>query len=481
MHNGNLGSPRKALAAPGWENDHRSRRNAKTGLDGRRLKAMRGLMLIAGLAAFISLSTRVAQAQIVFSEDAYHQLADADSPDTIPVGTKITLQNWQQYKKFMPLGMQAAFSGQYPFHIGPEPVYTMEVGPTHDFPPPGNLAQNTEKYSGQVKLEKLPSGQWMIRGYVAGVPFPNPQEPNRGVKLMYNYWFFYRTGIVHNNNVGFLVDRYGNKSSTLVEAVFYGMSHLSVPGLPIDRPFANGRLYSTRFELQIPEQTKYTTELTELSDDPLKLPEVYVFLPSLRRSLRLSSAAKCSPILGLDYVQDDNSWQPTNFNVKYLGNKKLLTYMGDPKKAFKKEAYVGLADGEPAGTFPSWPKDGTGLWELRKYHVIDLRWNQSLGRYCYTHVIYYVDDQLNWTPYHDNYDNSEKLWKFFDLKWAPMNYHGQTTLLYNGYAANAMIDFQNTHMSAGATYDQTLDDDVPGEYKDVEGMSSPGNLAKIMK
>ena len=53
-----------------------------------------------------------------------------------------------------------------------------------------------------------------------------------------------------------------------------------------------------------------------------------MFLPSLRRSLRLSSAARCSPILGSDWVQDDNSdgmaFQIPNFNVRFLGQKKML-------------------------------------------------------------------------------------------------------------------------------------------------------------
>jgi hypothetical protein len=40
--------------------------------------------------------------------------------------------------------------------------------------------------------------------------------------------------------------------------------------------------------------------------DLAKARETYVFVPSLRRSLRLSSSARCSPILGSDFVQDDN-------------------------------------------------------------------------------------------------------------------------------------------------------------------------------
>ncbi len=36
--------------------------------------------------------------------------------------------------------------------------------------------------------------------------------------------------IVRQRNTGFLVDRYGNKSFTTIEAVFYGMSHLRREG-----------------------------------------------------------------------------------------------------------------------------------------------------------------------------------------------------------------------------------------------------------
>jgi hypothetical protein len=78
---------------------------------------------------------------------------------------------------------------------------------------------------------------------------------------------------------------------------------------------------------------KYTTQLAHLPDDPEKLQEIIVFLPSLRRSLkkRLSSAARCSPILGTDWSQDDNGdgmfLQPTNFTMKLLGEKKAIALM----------------------------------------------------------------------------------------------------------------------------------------------------------
>jgi hypothetical protein len=41
-----------------------------------------------------------------------------------------------------------------------------------------------------------------------------------------------------------------------------------------------------------------------------RYPEIYVFLPSLRRSLRLSSAARCAPLLGTDFTNHDASTVP---------------------------------------------------------------------------------------------------------------------------------------------------------------------------
>src|SRR5260370_4195665 len=54
-----------------------------------------------------------------------------------------------------------------------------------------------------------------------------------------------------------------------------------------------------------PEQSKYTTVLTIFWHDNLKEEDDYPFVPSLRRSLRLSTSARCSPLLGSDMVKDD--------------------------------------------------------------------------------------------------------------------------------------------------------------------------------
>src|SRR5690242_6635987 len=76
-------------------------------------------------------------------------VTDTAHQGSIPVGTKITMSNWQQYKTFMPLGMIKLFEGTYGWKM-PADV-EMDVGPSHEG---GNLPKTwveaTEKYSPQT-------------------------------------------------------------------------------------------------------------------------------------------------------------------------------------------------------------------------------------------------------------------------------------------------------------------------------------------
>jgi len=52
--------------------------------------------------AMVLASGTAAMAQ-QFDRKAYDELVDANSADTIAPGTKITVRNWTQYKRFMPI------------------------------------------------------------------------------------------------------------------------------------------------------------------------------------------------------------------------------------------------------------------------------------------------------------------------------------------------------------------------------------------
>src|SRR5580700_7676936 len=81
-----------------------------------------------------------------------------------PAGAKITMSNWQQYKQFMPLGMQKLFEGVYYWKM-PADV-EMDIGPSHEG---GNLPKTwveaTEKFGPQTAVEILPNGHYVIKNY----------------------------------------------------------------------------------------------------------------------------------------------------------------------------------------------------------------------------------------------------------------------------------------------------------------------------
>jgi len=361
----------------------------------------------------------VAAARLVYDVANYKALADANSAETISPGTKITLQNWQQYKKFMTIGLQAMFSQSYSFRIGGGPEFTIEVGPTIGVPLAKRLKEDTEKYGGQAKLRKVDSGGYTVDGYVAGVPFPKPSGDLAGQEVLYNAFFGFIPPIYRYVTNTSLIDRYHNIFPQITEVVYWRLSHISDPGMPVNPPYGKGYLQTARYFVLSPEQTRYTTQLAQQPDDPERVQEIYVFLPSLRRSLRLSSAARCSPILGSDWVQDDNSdgmaFQIPNFNVKLLGQKKILFMVHAIDPGMYNNQNYNLKSSVPA--FPS-PK--VGKWELRNVMIVDTSPLPSVGSYCYGRKVGYIDPdtwtQLGW----DFYDVNLKFWKFNMIPMRPL-------------------------------------------------------------
>jgi len=436
--------------------------------------------------ALIGLLGGSAAAQLSYDVANYQAMADADSPETIPPGTKITLQNWQKYKKFMQMWTQAAYSGKYKWHVGSEPEYTVEVGPTHHFPMDRQFIQDTEKYGGQAQLIPLSTGGFSWKHYVAGIAFPKPAEPNLAAKLAYDTWANFRPKIMDFHAWNWLVDQYGNVTNLESDDSFFRLMHLSdPPGGPVNLPSSSGTYYASRFTVVLPEQSKYTTELTLRPDDPTRVEEIYVFLPSLRRSLRLSSAARCAPILGTDFVEDDNAWLPPNFKITLLGKKKLLAPVMEYDKAFQRDSYL-----QPPTSFPGWPKHSAIRWELRTFNLLNLEWLTSLGAYCYSQRVFYMDTETYASTPLESYDRNGKFWKVVWIVSSPIDFRGQHTLIEIASIAQVSgVDFQNSHITATVESPTTIDEDgagtaagpVPAQFRDVADVTTPGSLSRIMK
>jgi hypothetical protein len=416
-----------------------------------------------------------------FDQHAYASLVDADSPQTIPPGTRIGARNWQRYRNFLPIGVQALFSGSYQFRIPDGPHAEMVVGPTIPILAPFKYQRDTEQYAGKVKLVHRSGGHIDITGYVAGLPFPDlrPSDPDLAYKLMYNAYFHYHPAVLFQHQRGLAFDTYLNRTDTSGTVVEFRLNHISDESYPLSDPLApSDILFTSNFTVQTPEQNKYAVNLLIYYNDPNTIQDIYVYIPALRRSIRRSSAARCSQILGTDIVQDDVYSRPIilkEFSYRVLGRKKLLFQAHlNTKHLFDESSYN--FDG-----VPGWPKPILGPWELRIVWVVEERTLPSNKDYCYGSRVTYWDEAQFLNPGADLYDRSLRLQKLFNVGNAPGpidDGHGSVCEQSNG--RSLWVDLINSHATATIQSAPGLaNGQVPENYRDVQVWALPAGLSQM--
>ena len=408
--------------------------------------------------------------------------ARAAGEEGVPTpGTVITMQNWQQYKGAMQDGLQVLFEGQY-FWKAPAD-FRIEVGPTHDYPLPKLYQEYTEKYSKQVQIVSLPDGGHSIKGYVGGLAFADPSGPLKGWEILVNSWFEYVPHITCSpNNHVYLRDRYGNLTTEVASTVYRQFNFVSDPGVPNSDPSGAGIYYSEYTRVLEPEQSRYTTQLTLYYTDPAKNEDLFLFIPALRRTLRLSSASRCSPFVGTDWIQDDVkqlfNGGIVRFGADYLGDRKILAL------TVADESAVSNMDNYGTLFFPG-PK--IGKWEVRDTYFLDVRRipSQRVG-YCIGKRMLYVDKQ-QWTQsWADLYDENMKYWKSTSFQQIAHNVPEVGPVMYSGEYLVALWDQQNNHASAWIANppfgtNQQCDNLGGINYTDAKLYSSVGGLSSIMQ
>ncbi len=320
-------------------------------------------------------------------------------------GTIITKQNWMQYKDCFTYGEQRLWQGDM-FWKMPDDV-EIHVGQQHHWTLPKPYVEATEKYGGQARLVKQPDGLYKLDNYVVGLPFPNPSEPDKGTKIAANVTYKmqgYQWGMFQDMGAqpaGFTRNRFGNSSPVSADFTYMQTAYNweSDQGVPAVNPQANGSWYTQWIMQSTPEQSKYTTVLTIFWQDNLREEDDYVFVPSLRRSLRLSASARCAPLFGTDFIKDDQryGWNGGvgKFMGKWLRDMKLLTMLTmDPQASLRykelgrnariSQAFVGrLGDARRVRRrHPPCPgvRDRLLLWEPRRLHRQTILYQLGRGR-----------------------------------------------------------------------------------------------------
>ena len=311
-------------------------------------------------------------------------------------GESITKANADKVKDLVSPGMFWCVQHGWPMKI-------VEAQP---IPQRKAFTEATEKYSGQVKL--TPDGLGLLN-YVAGRPFPQIDTNDKfaPIKIMHNFSMQVTIDDLDLRNFDADTGPISEERPLQVERHFL-IDHFR-------RLSYVGRLYvDPKPEIPNKEGFHYKETLHPLIEpfdlkgvgftyyrylDPAKQDDSWLYLPSLRRVRRLSTAQRSDALFGQDTDQDSYggyAGQIAWMDWKLLGVKDTLA-------AFHTSAFpVKWADGAN-----DWAFDGE--WEKRPMYIVEGA--SKLPQYAYSKRVLYVDKETFAIPYSDMYDRGGQLWK----------------------------------------------------------------------
>jgi hypothetical protein len=447
-----------------------------------RLRPLRELFRLFGIFATVALGA--------ISATATAQDHVSAPVRTIPAGTVITNANWHSYASFMPVGMQAIFAGDH-FWRMPADVQ-IEIGSAVPIALPHRYLEDTTRYSGKVTLTHLAEGGYVPDGYVAGIPFPQPEKDPAlaPYEIFYDTYYHYAPHVQRNFSCNYTSDSYGNFTQTeTADAVYSQLTHLSDAGFPQTMADSGGYFLTKYYEQISPEQGKYTTSLDISYADVTRLDDIYVYLPSARRPLRMSEASRCSPQPGGDFTYEESNNGPPSlpqeYKIVYAGARPMMFLVHAEPKVFDQ---CGTGSSLPAdyfhpgsmGVLP-WPRPALGKWEVREVYVIEMsRLPTYASGYCYSRRVIYVDKETLFPLAIDLYDSGGALYKFWTGFLAPFRVPGTgTALAVNGATELLIVNFKDKHMTVGTAASVCFNADCNSQYLDTSRYASPEGLSKI--
>jgi len=313
-------------------------------------------------------------------------------------GDKITDQNIDKVKDLVSPGMEWCIKHGWP----------ITINETKRIEWPKAYKEATEKYSSQVKLAE---NGLSLQGYVAGQPFPNldPKDPQLAIKIMWNYNYqFLTTDDVDLRNFDADTGSIADHGPLSVERHFlldhfrrlFWNGRLYVEPKP-EKPNPNGyRAQQGLYPILEPFDLKGVGALGNRYIDPAKQDDSWLYLPSLRRVRRLSTAQRSDALFGQDTDVDSYfgyaghiAWM----DWKFLGEKEVLASFHGQHFPVKWDDKVDWAFND--------------VWEKRKVYVVE--GVSKLPQYAYSKRVLYIDKEAWIMPFTDIYDRSGELWKIW--------------------------------------------------------------------
>ncbi len=314
----------------------------------------------------------------------------------------------------------------------------LEIGPTQ-FPYVEAEVYNaaTERYRGEARLG--PSNS--LENYTAGQPFPIDEidclgDPDAGAKIMWDHAYQWRGAGAHTNFFYSYWDRgeqlplfYEGTAEGVVLSrrpepkfaetngdVFRGEKRKGASGPVVDAPYdARGIILLT-----------FRYKSSDLPPAQAKNDDTWVYVPTLRRVRRISTAQRTDAVAGTDFTMDDlfsfNGIVP-QYEWTCLGEQQLIGPMNTKVKGFPYEREHNFG---PYGL--SYADD---RWELRD--TVKIRMVPRNDDHPYHHKEIYIDKQTMTALYSFAYDRKDDLWKIIthNKRWSED--HSLTGDWYKGW------------------------------------------------
>lgn len=301
----------------------------------------------------------------------------------------------------------------------------LEIGPAFaDYSPAQVYQQASEKFKGQPRLG--PDGS--LENYTAGQPFPMDAidcagDPDAGSKIMWNfsyrwapisgissfYYSYWDRGEelpLYYEGTGGGVQLSRRPEPALLEQggdLFRGENRRSAGGAEVTAPFdARGIMLLT-----------YRYKEADLPQAKARNDDTWVYVPTLRRVRRISTAQRTDAISGTDFTLDDlfsfNGIVP-QYDWKCIGKQDIIAPVNTKVKGYP---YVKGQNFGPYGL--SFASD---RWELR--HAVIVQMDPKNADHPYSRKILYIDTQNLQPLYSAAYDQKDELWKllYHNKRWS---------------------------------------------------------------
>ena len=291
----------------------------------------------------------------------------------------------------------------------------LRIGPTmRDYSQSPQFEAASSKYQGQARIGPDNS----LENYTAGRPFDTAEidckgDPYAGVKIIWNFVsvgsgdgqasFFYsywdrgeQLPLYYEGSgqTVKLAHRFEEKYAEQGGDIFRGEKRKNAFGVTVDAPFDARGIQLLSYRYKASDGTR-----AEARND-----DTWVYVPTLRRVRRISTAQRTDAVAGTDFTFDDlrsfNGIVP-QYEWTCLGERRMIAPMNTQEKAYPYDKDHNFG---PYGL--SFANDN---WELRDAFLV--RMKPKNDDHPYHHKDIWIDKQTYTPLYSFAYDQKEELWK----------------------------------------------------------------------